>query len=63
MTVIRSFERGDVEFALRQKLREGWAVSREQFEVFLKHDPDGCFVAMAGDQPVGMVARAGGSAT
>jgi GNAT superfamily N-acetyltransferase len=55
MTVIRGFERGDVDFALRQKKREGWAVSREQFEVFLKHDPDGCFVAMTGDQPVGMV--------
>jgi GNAT superfamily N-acetyltransferase len=55
MTVIRCFERGDIDFALRQKLREGWAVSREQFEVFLEHDPDGCFVAMAGDEPVGMV--------
>ncbi len=55
MAVIRAFERSDVDFALRQKTREGWAVSREQFEVYLEHDPDGCFVAMDGDQPVGMV--------
>ena len=58
MTEIRNFERGDVDFALGQKLREGWAVSREQFEVYLEHDPDGCFVAMDGDQPVGMVTTA-----
>jgi ribosomal protein S18 acetylase RimI-like enzyme len=55
MTEIRPFERGDVDFALRQKTREGWAVSRERFEVFLEHDPDGCFVAVDCDQPVGMV--------
>lgn len=55
MAVIRRFERSDVDFALRQKLREGWAVNRERFEVYLAHDPDGCFVAMDGDQPVGMV--------
>jgi predicted N-acetyltransferase YhbS len=55
MTVIRRFERGDVDFALRQKEREGWAVNRERFEVYLEHEPDGCFVAMDGDQPAGMV--------
>lgn len=55
MTVVRIFERSDVDFALRQKTREGWAVNRERFEVYLEHDPNGCFVAMEGDQPVGMV--------
>ncbi len=55
MTVIRRFEPEDLDFALRQTSREGWAASREQFEVYLEHDPDGCFVALAGDQPVGMV--------
>jgi GNAT superfamily N-acetyltransferase len=53
--VIHCFGRGDVDFALRQKTREGWAVNRERFEVFLEHDPDGCFVAMADDQLVGMI--------
>jgi predicted N-acetyltransferase YhbS len=55
MTVIRRFEPEDLDFALRQTSREKWAASREQFEVYLEHDPDGCFVAVAGDQPVGMV--------
>jgi GNAT superfamily N-acetyltransferase len=53
--MIRRFERGDVDFAVRQKLREGWAVNRERFEVYLAHDPDGCFVALDGERPVGMV--------
>jgi predicted N-acetyltransferase YhbS len=58
MTVIRCFQPDDVDFALRQKRREGWVASREQFKIYLEHDPDGCFVAMAGDQPVGMVTTA-----
>ncbi len=55
MTGIRRLERDDLDFVDRQKLREGWAFSREQFEVYLEHDPDGCFVAVAGPEPVGMV--------
>jgi ribosomal protein S18 acetylase RimI-like enzyme len=55
MTAIRLFETDDIDFALRQKLREGWAVSREQFVLFPEHDPDGCFVAVENDRPVGMV--------
>lgn len=58
MTSIRHFEPADVEFALQQKAREGWAVSRAQFEVYPKHDPDGCFVATEGRRPVGMVTTA-----
>jgi len=55
MTVIRYFEPEDLDFADKQKEREGWAASRDQFKVYLKHDPDGCFVAVADNQPVGMV--------
>ncbi len=55
MINIRSFKHGDLSFALAQTSREGWAASSEQFEVYLEHDPGGCFVAMDGDQPVGMV--------
>ena len=55
MTVIREFEPDDVDFALRQKRREGWAVNRERFEAYLAHDPNGCFLAIDGDEPVGMV--------
>ena len=52
---IRRFEHDDLDFADRQKEREGWAASREQFKLYLEHDRNGCFVAMADDQPVGMV--------
>jgi len=55
MTEIRRFEPDDLDFADSQKSREGWAASRDQFKLYLEHDPDGCFVAMAGDQPVGML--------
>jgi GNAT superfamily N-acetyltransferase len=55
VTLIRHLEPDDVDFALRQKAREGWAVSRDQFGVYLEHDPDGCFVAADSDRPVGMV--------
>ena len=55
MTMIRRFEPGDLEFAHEQKTREGWAASRDQFKLYLEHDPDGGFVAVAGGLPVGMV--------
>jgi len=58
MTVIRCFEPDDLDFADRQKEREGWAASRDQFKLYLEHDPDGCFVATIDDQPVGMVTTA-----
>jgi GNAT superfamily N-acetyltransferase len=53
--VIRCFEPDDIDFALRQKEREGWAVSRDQFGVYLELDPEGCFVATDRDRPIGMV--------
>jgi GNAT superfamily N-acetyltransferase len=55
MTGLRRLERADLDFVEKQKRREGWAVSRDQFLIYLEHDPDGGFVAMAGQQPVGMV--------
>lgn len=58
MKDIRRFEPTDVDFALEQKSREGWVVSREQFTLYLEHDPDGCFVAVDGKRPVGMVTTA-----
>jgi predicted N-acetyltransferase YhbS len=54
-TLIRRFEHDDLAFALKQTSREGWAASRDQFKLYLEHDPEGCFVAMVGDRPVGMV--------
>ena len=55
MTMIRYFGHDDLAFADKQKEREGWAASRDQFKIYLELDPDGCFVAMSDDQPVGMV--------
>ncbi|MCP4901653.1 MAG: GNAT family N-acetyltransferase [bacterium] len=51
----RRFETSDLGFALKQISREGWAASREQFEIYLEHDPDGCFIATMNGKPVGMV--------
>jgi ribosomal protein S18 acetylase RimI-like enzyme len=55
MTTIRNFGPDDLDFALRQKVNEGWAASREQFEVYLEYQPDGCFIAEDRGEPVGMV--------
>ena len=52
---IRTFDRRDIDFALEQTSREGWDNTSDFFEICLKHDPDGCFIAEAGAQRVGMV--------
>ena len=55
MTEIRAFTAGDLGFAAEQTAREGWASGRRDFEVYLEHDPDGCFTAWKDGRPVGMV--------
>jgi ribosomal protein S18 acetylase RimI-like enzyme len=52
---ICTFRKGDIEFALAQTKREGWDSTAELFETCLAHDPDGCFIAEADGQRVGMV--------
>jgi len=59
MTSIRPLVRGDVDFAMAQKAREGWQASREQFEIYLELDPDGCFLVLEDGRPVGMVTTTG----
>jgi ribosomal protein S18 acetylase RimI-like enzyme len=54
-TSIRTFRREDIEFALAQTRREGWDPTAELFETCLAHDPDGCFIAETGGQPIGLV--------
>lgn len=54
-TSIRMFRRDDIQFALAQTQREGWDPTAELFETCLAHDPEGCFIAEAGGQPVGLV--------
>ena len=54
-TSIRTFGRGDIEFALAQTSREGWDTAAELFETALAHDPDGAFVIEAEGGRAGMV--------
>jgi ribosomal protein S18 acetylase RimI-like enzyme len=52
---IRTFSQRDIKFALGQTSREGWDNTSAFFEVCLKHDPHGCFIAEIDGQRVGMV--------
>ncbi len=52
---IRPFTHADIEFGLTQTLREGWNSTEEFFRAWLEHDPDGAFIAQAGEQTVGLV--------
>jgi ribosomal protein S18 acetylase RimI-like enzyme len=45
----------DLDFAAEQIAREGWSSGTCDFQLYLGHDPDGCFVAREGDRRVGMV--------
>lgn len=59
MLRLRRFEPADLDFALRQTDREGWAASRERFATHLEHDPDGCLIAEVDSRRVGMVSTTG----
>ena len=49
-------DRNDLDFAARCTAGEGWITeTREEFEGFLAHDPAGCLLALAGDEPAAMV--------
>jgi len=52
---LRRFREEDLPFAVERASEEGWDNTRESFEPFVTHDPDGCFVAALGGRPVGMV--------
>jgi len=54
MTFIRPMTNDDLDFAVDQTLREGGATGRHMFEIYLAHDPDGCFIAEDFGQRVGM---------
>lgn len=45
----------DLDFAAGCTAAEGWASeTRQEFEGFLAHDPDGCFVAEVNGNPIGI---------
>ena len=52
---LRLFRETDIDFALSETKREGWDPTRETFEIHLAHDPEGCFIAVDGDDAVGMI--------
>ena len=53
--IIRPFATADIDFAVVQTGRERWDATPELFGVLLEHDPDGCWIAERGGQPVGMI--------
>jgi len=55
VTTISRMNASDLNFAAEQTAREGWASGARDFELYLDHDPDGCFVAGEGGRRVGMV--------
>lgn len=52
---IRPFGREDIPFAVTQTEREGWDSTPASFEVCLRHEPKGCFIAEVEGLPAGMV--------
>ena len=45
----------DLEFALHLVEVEGWGDSRDELARLLTYEPEGCFIAEEGEEPVGMV--------
>lgn len=55
MVTIEPFTADDLEFAAGLTGHEGWASGRRDFELYLTHDPDGCFTAWEGGRRIGML--------
>jgi ribosomal protein S18 acetylase RimI-like enzyme len=60
---LKPFTTDDVDFAVRQASREGWATGPSFFRLHLKHDPAGAWIAWLDDRRVGLVTAAGYEAT
>ncbi|TFG11269.1 GNAT family N-acetyltransferase [Candidatus Thorarchaeota archaeon] len=52
---IRSLLSSDIDFALDLTMAEGWTSTRSDFEELLLFNPNGCFIAEIGSEPMGMV--------
>ena len=55
MAEVRPMTAGDLGFAAELTAGEGWASGRSDFQLYLEHDPDGCFTALEGGRRLGMV--------
>ena len=52
---IRTWTSGDIPFAKRMTDIEQWGNTTADFVRLLKIQPDGCFVALRGEKPVGII--------
>lgn len=52
---IKTFTAEDVDFAVAQTAREGWATGKALFDLHLDYEPGGAFLAWSGNERVGMV--------
>lgn len=53
--IVRHMLESDLDFAAACTANEGWiSQTRTEFEGFLAHDPEGCFVVQAGDRRIGI---------
>ncbi len=52
---IKPFTANDIDFAVAQAEREGWATGRPYFELHVEDDPAGAFIAWAGNRRIGMI--------
>ena len=53
--IVRHMLESDLDFAAACTANEGWtSQTRIEFEGFLAHDPEGCFVVQAGDRRIGI---------
>jgi ribosomal protein S18 acetylase RimI-like enzyme len=54
-TKIRLMEERDIDFALAQTGREGWDIADGGFQMHMKHDPAGCFIAERDGRRIAMI--------
>jgi ribosomal protein S18 acetylase RimI-like enzyme len=53
--IIRAMQPADLDFAAACTAAEGWSSEiRREFEGFFAHDPQGCLIAEAGGEPIGV---------
>lgn len=53
--IVRHMLESDLDFAAACTASEGWtSQTRGEFEGFIAHDPDGCFIVQAGDRRIGI---------
>ena len=53
--VIRTMERSEVDFAVNLAANEGWNPGLHDADCFFKADPNGFFIGLLGDEPIGCV--------